>query len=249
MLSLEILRFDHMIILHRKFENTNNCWYNKRCTEEKAPMKYPLRFVWYVLRIVIVAASAFAVLAVVFIIAMDSANVYVIVTDGMKAKATDVLMPGEGADLTKFFSVAYLNKNPTQDRSQYVSYVITDFDYKINVESIWCNPWNNAATVTVVESIPAITSTGTVNQTEDKTDTQPPKWPRARYRLHCVRQNDVWRIDRIELIKSLPPEPSTSPEPSSYITASPVPTATPKPNESAVDSPGLSASVIPSATN
>jgi hypothetical protein len=203
-------------------------------------MKYSLRLVWYVLRIILIAASAFAMLAVAFFVAMDSANVFVVVTDGMKAKATAVLMPGQGADLGKFFTERYLAGDPTQDRSRYADFVIKDFDYRISVESLWCNPWKDTATVTVVESIPTIFYSGTAAATEDggKPSAEPPQWPRAKYRILCVRQNDVWRIDGVELVQSLPPEPTPSPEPSVYITASPVPTATP----SAVASPQASAS-------
>jgi hypothetical protein len=207
-------------------------------------MKYSLRFVWYVLRIVIIAASAFAILVVAFFMAMDSANVYVVVTDGMKAKATAVLMPGQEADLAKFFSDGYLKKNPEQDRSRYADFVIKDFDYKISVDSLWCNPWKNTATVTVVESIPSIASGGLVAASDDsdKPNAEPPPWPRAKYKILCIREDDVWRIDSVELAQSLPSEPTPSPEPSAYITASPVPTATPKPSVTAATSPEASAS-------
>lgn len=199
-----------------------------------ACMKYSLRFVWYLLRIIIIAASAFAILAVAFFMAMDSANIFVVVTDGMKAKATAVLMPGQGADLAKFFSERYLAGDPAQDRSRYEDFVIKDFEYKISIESLWCNPWKDTATVTVVEFIPTIAYSGTVAASEDsgKPSAAPP-WPRAKYKISCIRENDVWRIESVELVQSLPSEPTASPEPSTYITASPVPTATPKPSAAA----------------
>jgi hypothetical protein len=211
-------------------------------------MKYPLRFVWYVLRLVIIVAAAFAVLVVAFFIAMDSANVYVIVSDGMKANATAVLMPDQGADLTEYFSEGYLKQHPTQDTSQYANFVITGFDYRLSVESLWCNPWNNTATVTVVESIPTITSSSIEGTTDEsgKAATEPPQWPRSRYKIKCIRENGAWRIDSIELVESLKPEPTSSPEPSNYITASPVPTKTPAPTVSAAASQSASASPTPS---
>jgi hypothetical protein len=207
-------------------------------------MKYSLRFVWYVLRIVIIAASAFAILVVAFFIAMDSANVYVIVTDGMKARATAALMPGQGVDVSKYFTQGYLDKQSTMDNSGYATFVITDFDYRISVESLWCNPWKSTATVTVVESIPDFTFTGSVQESEDKASAEPPAWPRARYKIYCIRENDVWRIDSLEKVESLPPEPTLSPEPSSYITASPLPTSTlpPSMNPSTLPSAEVSAS-------
>jgi hypothetical protein len=214
-------------------------------------MKYSLRFVWYVLRIAIVAVSAFAILAAIFFIAMDSANVYVIVSDGMKTKATSVLMPSGGADLAKYFSAGYLSKNPSVDRTQYANFVITDFTYDLSVESLWCNPWGNTATVTVVESIPRIKTAATPDlaEEEEKAADKPPQWPRARYKIKCIRENDVWRIDAIELAESLKPEPTASPEPSTYITASPAPTSTasPSPAPGATASPDASATASPAS--
>jgi hypothetical protein len=195
-------------------------------------MKYALRFVWYVLRIVIVAASAFAILIAAFFVAMDSANVYVIVTDGMKAHASSVLIPDNTVDLTNYFTDNYISsKAKNTDSSQYDDYVISDFDYKLNVESLWCNPWKNTATVTVVESIPKMVYTSANADTDTDSDTTKkqdagPKWQRARYKVSCIRIDDVWRINSIEKLEDLQAEPTPTPEPSSYITASPLPSST-----------------------
>jgi hypothetical protein len=211
-------------------------------------MKYSLRFVWYVLKIIIIAASAFAILVVAFVMAMDSANVYVIVNDGMKAQASAELMPGQGADASKYFTQAYLDRQTSMDSSEYAAFVITDFNYKLDVESLWCNPWKNTATVTVVESVSSITFAGSAGETEDKTEPQPPAWPRAKYKIICLRVNDMWRIDSLEKIESLNPEPTASPEPSSYITASPPPTIAPSPSEGITGSLDTMASASPAAT-
>lgn len=201
-------------------------------------MKFTLRFVWFVLRTVIIAVSAFALLLVAFFIAMDSANVYVVVSDGMKARAANVLTPGEAADLTKYFSVGYLNSHLEADRAQYAEYKITDFQYNLSVESLWCNPWGDTATVTVVESIPDFTYTEARIEIEaTATPAPPPQWQRARYKITCRREDDAWRIDRVDKLKDLPSEPTASPEPSVYISASPVPTATPTPPSSPSPSP------------
>jgi hypothetical protein len=101
-----------------------------------------------------------------------------------------------------------------------------------------------------VESIPTIAATGTVDESDDsdKANTEPPAWPRARYKLKCIRENGVWRIDSVELVENLPPEPTASPEPSTYITASPVPTTAPSPSASAAVSPSPAASASPAPT-
>lgn len=192
-------------------------------------MKYSLRFVWYILRIVIVAASAFAILAAAFFIAMDSANVFVIVTDGMKARATSALLPSQSTDLARFFTDSFLKNQPPVDTSKYAAFTITGIDYKLNVESLWCRPWQNTATVTVVESIPEMYYDIPMNAEEGKDIPVPPPWQRARYKIQCVRTADAWRIDKIELVKALAPEPTPTPEPTGYVTASPQPTASASP--------------------
>lgn len=190
-------------------------------------MKYSLRFVWYVLRIVIVIASVFALLVIAFFVAMDTANVYVIVTDGMKARATDVLQPNQGVDLTKYFTDNIKSNGSTVDRSPYANFVITDFKYDLSVESLWCNPWKNTATVTVVESIPNMTYASSASDADAANSPKPPQWQRARYKITCVKRDGVWRIDTVDKMENLLPEPTASPVPSTYITASPLPTSTP----------------------
>ncbi len=189
-------------------------------------MKYSLRFVWYILKIVIIALSAFALLAAAFYIAMDSANVYVIVTDGMKARVTSALVPQDATDLSGFFTEEFLANNII-DTSRYSDFTITGIDYDLTVESLWCNPWKNTATVTVVESVKDINYELPTDTPEGVEPAKPPQWQRARYKITCLKINDAWRMDKVDLAKALPPAPTPSPEPSSYITASPVPTTTP----------------------
>lgn len=211
-------------------------------------MKYSLRLFWYILRIVLIAVSAFAVLIVAFFVAMDSSNVYVIVSDGMKARATNILIPVQSTDLSKYFTENFIKSQPAAGSSDYSSFTITDFSYKLDVESLWCSPWRNTATVTVVESIPSVSYVkpqGDTGDGEGKKAPEPPPWQRARYKLKCVRSGEYWRIDSMQKLEDLEAEPTASPEPSSYITASPLPTASPSPSPAL--SSGPAASPSPSA--
>ena len=201
-------------------------------------MKYALRMIWYAVKVAIIAVSAFAILAVAFFVAMDSANVYIIVTDGMQAKAKSVLLKDTEADLTKYFSQSYLDgaaAELTPQESEY--YTITNVDYKIKVESLWCQPWKNTATATVVESIPEIDYDVNEELTEEEMDAlQPPTWPRARYTLSIQKEDDSWRITSVQKVETLPPEPTPTPEPSEFITASP-PSSSPTASATASPTP------------
>lgn len=196
-------------------------------------MKFSLRFVWYILRIVIVAVSAFAILIVAFFVAMDSANVFVIVSDGMKARAESMLLASPTASLDSYFTAKALQSAAAKPAG-YEEFTISAIRYNLSVESLWCNPWQNTATVTVVESIPDMAYTANESETGGEAKEaaatekpQPPRWQRARYKISCIRIADRWRIDSIQKVKDLEPEPTVSPEPSVYITASPLPTASP----------------------
>jgi hypothetical protein len=204
-------------------------------------MKYTLRFVWFVLRIVLVAVSAFTILIAAFFVAMDSANVYVIVSDGMKTRAESMLITSGPAELSNsYFTAKYIQGQSSVKAPGYEDFTITGIKYKLSVESLWCNPWKNTATVTVVESIPEMAYSASDTTSTDKKAAEPPQWQRARYKVSCVRVKDYWRIDAIEKVENLEAEPTLSPEQSSYITASPLPTTTPN------ASPGPSGSTAPS---
>ena len=192
-------------------------------------MKYSLRLVWYIVKICAIAIAAFAVLAVTFFVAMDSANVYVIVTDGMKARATAVLKPSTDTDLTKYFAQSYL-KDETLDTAAYSEYVISDFNYKLTIESLWCKPWENTATVTVVENIPDFRYAASNAATDPDAETvADPTWPKARYQIQCRKVDGSWRMTDIKQLETLLPDPTRTPQPSIYVTATPLPTPSPTP--------------------
>lgn len=192
-------------------------------------MKYSLRLVWYVVKICAIALAAFAVLAVTFFVAMDSANVYVVVTDGMKARAAAVLTPSAEVDLSKYFAQSYL-KNEKLDTTAYSQYVITDFNYKMTVESLWCKPWENTATITVVENIPEFRFTASSSATDtDAEKVTEPTWPKTRYQIQCLKVDGAWRMTDIKQVETLLPDPTRTPQPSIYVTATPLATASPTP--------------------
>lgn len=208
-------------------------------------MKYSLRLVWYIVKIGVIAVAAFSILAVTFFVAMDSANVYVVVTDGMKAHAAAILTPSSDDDLTKYFDQSYL-KSETLDTSAYSSFVITDFNYKLTVESLWCKPWENTATVTVVEDIPEFRFTANNTADAESQDVTQPTWPKARYQIQCRKIDGAWRMTDVKQIEALLPDPTRTPEPSSYITATPLPTPSPTPGLQ--PAPNTSATPEPAAS-
>ena len=208
-------------------------------------MKYALRFVWYIVKIAAIASAVFAVLIVGFFVAMDSANVYVIVTDGMKARASSILIPVDDANLTKYFSAAYLKQQQSAVKIDLSDFVISNFNYKITVESLWCKPWENVATVTVLESIPEFNYImSDVFVVTDKYNLPKPQWPKIRYLINCRRVDGVWRIYNVSIVDRLRPDPTMTPRPTFYIVATPVPS----PTHSITPAPPVKATLQPAVT-
>lgn len=188
--------------------------------------KYTIRFSWYVIRNILLALLIFGGALATFFIAMDSANVYVIATDGMKARAENILQ-GEENDLTPFFTRKFLDADMGLRNQEYNNFAISDFVYHLSVESLWCQPWSGVANVTLVESIPQIY--GALRDTENAgqetsraAETPIPPWTRARYRLSFNKTEGGWQVSSMELLGVLEPEPTPSPDPA--VTPTPEPT-------------------------
>ncbi len=210
-------------------------------------MKYTLRLVWYIAKVAGIAVSVFAILVVTFFVAMDSANVYVIVTDGMKARAGSVLTPGEDIDLSKYFAQSYL-KNEAPDTTAYSDFIISDFNYKLTVESLWCKPWEDTAMVTVVESIPDFKYTSSNGDDAESDVIISPQWPKTRYQLTCRQVDGAWRIFEVKQLETLLPDPTRTPEPTYFITATPLPTPSPTPGLITTPTPAPEAEASPEAS-
>ncbi|MDD4796453.1 MAG: hypothetical protein PHO66_01630 [Eubacteriales bacterium] len=176
--------------------------------------KYYLRFSWYVLRKVLLVLALFAALLAAFFIAMDTANVYVVVTDGLKARADAILVQQDDQQLSTYFDTAFLDADMQLKAQTYQAYTISDFIYHLDVESLWCQPWKGVAKVTVVESIPDMDAQmKNADEGEPDQEVVVPAWTRGRYVLTCYKQNNRWLIRTMELVGVLEPEPTPSPEP------------------------------------
>ncbi|MDD3242336.1 MAG: hypothetical protein PHD32_01275 [Eubacteriales bacterium] len=196
--------------------------------------KYVLRFSWYLGWKLLAVLLIFAAMFAAFFIAMDSANVYVVVTDGLKERASAVLHDEGTGGLTSYFDTAYLAGDTQLNGQTYRKYNVTDFIYHLKVESLWCQPWAGVARITVVESIPEINGTLKEKSNDERsgesTQAVLPAWTRGRYVLTCRKENDRWLVTEMELTAVLEPEPTPSPDPAD---ATATPSAAPSPTASA----------------
>ena len=83
-----------------------------------------------------------------------------------------------------------------------MDYVITDFDYKLTIEKLWCWPWENYATCTVVERVPSITGT-VLSSRKNEVSSVVPKWQGGRYNITLINESGKWKIIGMQQITKL----------------------------------------------
>ena len=152
-----------------------------------------------------------ALLIISFYLAMNTANIWVLIDDGLDARAGVVLM-GEDADkLTSYFKPEFIAQDPVlqvglSDTSPYRDYEIRGYDHRVKMVSVWSWPWENVARAEVVESIPAIDGTIRSSKREaalaegGEERLAPPAWTTSRYRVTLVRTAGKWLISNLQSI-------------------------------------------------
>ena len=155
-----------------------------------------------------------ALLIIAFYLAMNTANIWVLISDGLDARAGVVLM-GEGEEeLTKYFRQEFLSQDPVlqvalSDTSPYRDYDIRSYDHRVKMISVWSWPWETVARAEIIESIPAIDGTILSSKREaalaegGEEQLSPPKWATARYRVTLVRSAGKWMISNLQLLEQI----------------------------------------------
>lgn len=206
---------------------------------------YALRFAWAVVKLLGLALLTVGLLVMAFLIAMDSANVYVIATDGLKARAGVLLNQEDVSTLTDYCTAGFLAGDEMLAGKPYGGASISGFTYHISVKSLWCRPWDGWATLEIVESIPEIE--GKWGADSQRTD-ELPAWQRTRYRVICMKQNGRWYISGMEVVELMEPESTPTPEPVVTPSPTPVPTPTPRPTSTPAGTEATPEPTVPAET-
>ena len=155
-----------------------------------------------------------ALLIISFYLAMNTANIWVLIDDGLTARASVVLMGTDSSDLSKYFKQEFINQDPVlqvglSDTSPYKDYEIRGFDHRVRMVSVWSWPWENVARAEIIESIPAIDGTIRASRREAALDAggeerlSPPAWETSRYRVTLTRTAGRWMISNLQLIEQM----------------------------------------------
>ena len=155
-----------------------------------------------------------ALLIISFYLAMNTANIWVLIDDGLTARASVVLMGEDSSDLSKYFKQEFINQDPVlqvglSDTSPYRDYEIRGFDHRVRMVYVWSWPWENVARAEIIESIPAIDGTIRASKREaalaegGEARLSPPAWATSRYRVTLTRTAGRWMISNLQLIEQI----------------------------------------------
>jgi len=155
-----------------------------------------------------------ALLIISFYLAMNTANIWVLIDDGLSARAAVVLMDEDSSDLDKYFRQEFISRDPVlqvgmSDNSPYKDYEVRGFDHRVKMVSVWSWPWENIARAEIIESIPAIDGTIRSSRREaalsagGESRLSPPKWASSRYRVTLTRTAGRWMISNLQLIEQI----------------------------------------------
>lgn len=177
-----------------------------------------LRFIWYLVSRLLVWALAIGFVVLAFFAAMDYMNVRILTSDGLQVRAAVIIQGEDPTALSKVFSKGFLEQDTMLNSDKYQDYLVSDFEYDIEIGFSLILPWQNTTTLRVTEQIPKIKAeVYTSNEMTETTSETPPAWENAIYNIALTRYEDNWRIVSMEQIEVLPqpsPSPTTTDTPS-----------------------------------
>ena len=177
-------------------------------------MRILRRFLNFIASRMFVLTVVCALLIIAFCLAMNTANIWVLIGDGLDARA-GVVLTGTGEEmLSRYFRQEFLSQDSVlqvglSDASPYRDYEIRGYDHRVRMVSVWAWPWEDVARAEIIESVPAIDGVIRSSRREaalaegGEERLSPPKWSTARYRVTLVRSAGRWMISNLQLIEQL----------------------------------------------
>ena len=152
-----------------------------------------------------------ALLIMAFYTALNTAHLWILVDDGLEARAQTIISGTDDKNLLKYFTQDYLNQDPVlmvgnSVSSPYKDYNIRGFKHKTRINAIWAWPWESVATADVLEEVSSIDGTLLPEKRENlpqgsgESRLQPPPWNPCRYRVLFIRYGGRWRISNLQYL-------------------------------------------------
>ncbi|NCB31808.1 MAG: hypothetical protein EOM66_10430 [Clostridia bacterium] len=166
--------------------------------------------IWFVLRTLLIIVALIVAALYVFIGAMHVSNIYILVSEGMEKRAECILEGGSVNELTEYFTQDFVSKDAALYNDRYVNYTVTNFIYKLDVNSLLVLPWDTSASMKVTERLLSLSGTPNEGLPEDA---KLPAWTPARYSVKLRRMNGRWYISDMILLQENPAEaPKPTPD-------------------------------------
>ena len=161
-------------------------------------MQYIRRLVWFIARHMILICVLLGMLMCGFFMALNGANIYVVLNDGMQKRVDVILTRQQAEELNKYFHADFLIADTALEgalngMSAYSDYNITGFDYNLTIEKLWAWPWDSYANCTVVERVPSITGRVIASRRGEVSE-RIPRWQGGRYDITLVKAGGEWKI-------------------------------------------------------
>lgn len=156
---------------------------------------------------------------------MNAANIYILLSDGMKQRTSVILTREEPEYLNNFFRKDFLDNDEAlriglSSDSPYLNYKITGFESEVQLEWIWSWPWEDVAQATIVYRVNNIKGSVVSGKSSlvksGQLSAAPPVWQGGRYQMEMYRVNGQWKIAGMRqtqiIVDATPaPKPTLSP--------------------------------------
>lgn len=169
------------------------------------------RLLWYIAKNLLILSMVLGALIIAFYTAMNSANIMVLLKDGMNLRAQVIIMGAEPQPLLEYFQSDFLAADTTlrvglTSDSPYSKYSVTGIDHRVSLEWMWCWPWDVKAHADFVESVPKIDgrilpALRAEAEEKDPSSVYPPAWRTAKYRATLNREGGRWKIESLKLVE------------------------------------------------
>ena len=161
-------------------------------------MLYFRRLTWFIAGKMILLCVLLGMLVCGFFMALNAANIYVVLNDGMQKRVDVILTRQQAEELNKYFHADFLIADEALEGalngiSAYSDYNITGFDYDLTIEKLWAWPWDAYANCTVVERVPSI-SGRVISSRRGEVSDRIPGWQGGRYDITLVKTAGQWKI-------------------------------------------------------
>ncbi len=197
------------------------------CEWSVLPVKYIRRFLWFIASKLLVFSLIAALFILAFYLAMNAANIYVLLSDGMKER-TEIILTADREQsgyLNEFFRMEFLDNDEAlriglSPESPYLNYKITGFESEVTLEWVWSWPWEDVAQATIVYRVNNIKGSVASGKSAlvkaGKISSTPPAWQGGRYQMELYRVNGQWKIAGMRqtqvIVDTTPaPKPTLSP--------------------------------------